>query len=144
MISYKTIKVFCVYLEDTHELYENLYDFTERLCVTGGIEMSTSKEFLNYVLEQLSGLDGITYRQMMGEYIVYYYGKIAAYICDNRLLVKPVPSAVKMMSEPVLEPPYQGAKDMLLVENTDDKEFLTELFKAMYDELPAPKKKNKK
>jgi len=77
---------------------------------------------------------------MMGEYIIYYSGKIAAYLCDNRLLVKPVASAVKMLPDAKMEPPYDGAKEMLLVENVDDRDFLTELFKAMYDELPRKKK----
>jgi len=78
---------------------------------------------------------------MMGEYIVYYQGKIAAYVCDDRLLVKPAPSAIKMMPDAKLEPPYSGAKDLLLVENVDDRKFLEELFNAIYDELPIPKKK---
>lgn len=103
--------------------------------------MATSKEYLNFILDQLSGLSDITYKQMMGEYIIYYQGKIAAYVCDDRLLVKPVPSAIKMMPEAKFESPYDGAKDMLLVDNVDDKEFLTELFNAMYDEIPKPKKK---
>lgn len=103
--------------------------------------MATSKEYLEFIIEQLSGLDGITSRQMMGEYIIYYNGKIAAYLCDNRLLVKPVPSALDLLPEVVYEAPYDGAKDMLLVEQVDDKELLTKLFETMYDELPIPKKK---
>lgn len=106
--------------------------------------MSTSKDFLGFVLEQLSDLEEITHRQMMGEYIIYYRGKIAAYICDDRFLVKPVNAAKTLMPGALLEPPYEGAKDMLLVEDVDNKEFLTELFNAMYDELPAPKPKKKK
>ncbi len=101
--------------------------------------MATDKEYLNYILDQLSDLEGIKYRAMMGEYIIYYAEKIAAYVCDNRLLVKPVKSAVKMMPNAKYEPPYDGAKDMLLVEDVDDREFLTELFRAMYSELPKPK-----
>ena len=103
--------------------------------------MATNKEYLNFILDQLSGLDSITGKQMMGEYIIYHNGKISAYLCDNRLLVKPVPSAIKMLPDAKMEPPYDGAKDMLLVENVDDRDFLTELFKAMYDELPMPRKK---
>ena len=103
--------------------------------------MATSKGYLEFILEQLSGLDEITYRSMMGEYIIYFRGKIAAYICDDRLLVKPVKSAISLMSEASYETPYEGAKDMLLVNEVDNKEFLTELFIAMYDELPVPKKK---
>lgn len=105
--------------------------------------MATNKEFLSYVSEQLSEVQNITYRQMMGEYIIYQNGKIAAYLCDDRLLVKPVPSAAAMLPDALREPPYDGAKDMILVEQIDDKQFLTELFAAMYDELPLPKKKKR-
>ena len=103
--------------------------------------MASSKDYLNFILEQLSGLDGITYRAMMGEYILYYKEKIAAYICDNRLLVKPVKAAVAMMPEAPHELPYEGAREMLLVENVDDHAFMTKLFEEMYDELPVPRKK---
>ncbi len=103
--------------------------------------MATSKEYFEFILEQLSELDGITYRSMMGEYLIYYHGKLAAYLCDDRLLVKPVASAKKLMPDASYEPPYEGAKDMLLVDDVDDREFLKELFEAMYPELPEPKKK---
>lgn len=106
--------------------------------------MATSKDYLTFILEQLSELDNITYRQMMGEYIIYQNGKITAYLCDNRLLVKPVPSAEAMLPGALHEPPYEGAKDMILVEQVEDQAFLTRLFLAMYDELPAPKKKIRK
>lgn len=105
--------------------------------------MATSKEYLRFILDRLSEVEGITCRQMMGEYIIYIHGKIAAYICDNRLLVKPVKSAFEFMPNATLEPPYEGAKDMLLVEKIDDKDFLKELFEAIYPELPQPKKKKK-
>lgn len=103
--------------------------------------MATSKGFLDFILEGLSNLDGITFRAMMGEYIIYYRGKIAAYLCDDRLLFKPTPSALKLMPNAKQEPPYEGAKNMILVDNVDDKDFLTELFTSVYDELPAPKKR---
>ena len=103
--------------------------------------MATNKEYLNFILDQLSELDGITHRQMMGEYIIYYHGKITAYLCDDRLLVKPVASAVRMMPQAKFETPYDGAKEMLLVENVDDRVFLKELLEAMYPELPQLKKK---
>lgn len=103
--------------------------------------MATSKDFLNFVLDQLSNLDGITYRQMMGEYIIYYGGKIAAYLCDNRMLIKPVKSAFAMMQGAPLEAPYEGANEMLLAENIDDRDFITALFRAIYDDLPEPKPK---
>lgn len=106
--------------------------------------MASSKEYLNFILSQLSGLEDISYRSMMGEYIIYYKGKIAAEICDNRFLVKPVKSAVERVENAVFEPPYEGAKPMLLIDNVDDRDYLTELFEAIYDELPAPKPKKKK
>lgn len=103
--------------------------------------MAASKEYLTFILDQLSDIEGITHRQMMGEYIIYMNGKIAAYLCDDRLLVKPVPSAVRLMPDAACEPPYDGAKDMILVDNVDDRAFLNELFDAMYPELPEPKKR---
>ena len=106
--------------------------------------MASSKEYLEFVLEQLSELDDITYRAMMGEYIIYYRGKVAGGIYDDRFLVKPVQAARNLMPNARLETPYEGAKDMLLVEELEDREFLKRLFGAMYEELPAPKKKKKK
>ena len=103
--------------------------------------MASSKDYLDYILEQLSELDEITYRAMMGEYIIYYRGKIVGGIFDDRLLVKPVKSAFALMPDVTFELPYEGAKEMLLVNDVDNREFLAELFNAMYDELPLPKKK---
>ena len=105
--------------------------------------MASSKEYLQFILEQLSGLEEINYRAMMGEYILYYRGKIVGGIYDDRLLVKPVKSAVSYMPVAVYEYPYEGAKEMLLVSDVENKEFLTGLFNAMYDELPAPKTRKK-
>lgn len=103
--------------------------------------MASSKEYLEFILEQLSDLDEITYRAMMGEYVLYYRGKIIGGICDDRLLVKPVKSAVALMPDATFELPYEGAKEMLLVDDVDNRDFLAKLFNAMYDELPMPKKK---
>lgn len=103
--------------------------------------MASSKEYLDFILEQLSLLDEITYRTMMGEYIIYYRGKIVGGIYDDRFLVKPTKSANALMPDAVTELPYEGAKEMILVEEVDNREFLKELFEAMYPELPAPKKK---
>ncbi len=103
--------------------------------------MSTSKEFIEFILEQFSDLEDVSARMMMGEWIIYYRGKITAYVCDNRFLVKPVESARKLLPNAKFEPPYKGAKEMILIEDLDDREFLTDLFKAMYDELPERKKK---
>ena len=106
--------------------------------------MASSKEYLQFILEQLSDLEEITYRAMMGEFIIYYRGKIVGGIYDDRLLVKPVKSAISYMRVPSYELPYEGAKEMLLVDEVDNKEFLMGLFNAMYDELPVPKVRKKK
>ncbi len=103
--------------------------------------MASTKEYLDFILEQLSELDEITYRAMMGEYIIYYRGKVVGGIYDDRFLVKPVKSAMNMMPEAGLELPYEGAKEMLLVDNVENKEFLRDLLEAMYNDLPAAKKK---
>ena len=106
--------------------------------------MASSKMYLEFVLEQLSQLHEISYRAMMGEYIIYYQGKIVGGIYDDRFLVKPTKSARFLMPDAPLEIPYEGAKGMLLVDNIDDKDFLSELLNAMIDELPTPKKKGEK
>lgn len=105
--------------------------------------MASGKEYLEFISEQLSELDDITYRAMMGEYIIYYKGKIVGGIYDDRLLIKPVDAAKSCMPTAPYESPYDGAKEMLLVENVDDKEYLTGLFNAIYDELPFPTRKRK-
>lgn len=105
--------------------------------------MPSSKSYLEFILEQLSGLNDITFRQMMGEYIIYYRDKIIGGIYDNRFLVKPVKSARAKMPDAPLQLPYEGAKEMLLVDNVDNRDFLTELVSAMFDELPEVKKKKK-
>ena len=103
--------------------------------------MASSKEYLEFIMEQLAGMEDVSWRAMMGEYIIYYRGKIVGGIYDDRFLVKPVEAAVAMMPEAEMEQPYEGAKEMLLVDDVDDREFLCELLEAMYDELPAPKKR---
>ena len=103
--------------------------------------MASSKEYLNFILEQLSESDDVSYRAMMGEYIIYFHGKMIGGIYDDRFLVKPTKSAVAMMPNAEMELPYDGAKEMLLVDDVDNKEFLRELLEAMHSELPAPKKK---
>ncbi len=103
--------------------------------------MASSKAYLEFILEQLTELEDITSRAMMGEYILYYRGRIFGGIYDDRFLVKPVKAALRLMPDAPQELPYEGAKPMLLVENVDDKAFLAELVAAMYEELPAPKKR---
>ena len=103
--------------------------------------MASSKEYLEFILEQLSELDEITYRAMMGEYIIYYRGKVVGGIYDDRFLVKPTKSAKRMMPDAAMELPYEGAKEMILVDNVENKDFLRDLLEVMYVELPTPKKK---
>lgn len=106
--------------------------------------MALTKEFLNFILDQLSDLEEISYRAMMGEFIIYYRSKIVGGIYDNRFLVKPVKSAIDYMPQATYEFPYNGAKEMLLVEEVENKEFLTGLLKAMYEELPVQKSRIQK
>ena len=106
--------------------------------------MASSKEYLAYISEQISRLEDIRYRAMMGEYILYYREKVVGGIYDDRFLIKNVTSARERMHDASLERPYEGAKEMLLVENIEDKVFLRDLFNTIYDELPAPKPKKKK
>ena len=105
--------------------------------------MASSKDYLEYILDQLSDLDDISYRAMMGEYIIYYRGKVVGGIYDDRFLVKPTQSAKTLMPHADLEEPYEGAKEMLLVDDVEDRGFLRELMEAMYGELPVPKNKKK-
>ena len=103
--------------------------------------MPSSKSYLQFILDQLSELEGITFRAMMGEYILYNRGKIVGGIYDDRLLVKPTKSARALLPDAVLEAPYDGAKEMLLVDAVDDRQALAALFNALYDDLPASPKK---
>ena len=102
--------------------------------------MASSREYLDFVLEQLSGLPDVSYRAMMGEYVIYYKGKVIGGIYDDRLLVKPTDSAKKLLPDGVFELPYQGAKEMLLAD-MDDRGLLNRLIPAIADDLPAPKKR---
>lgn len=105
--------------------------------------MASSKNYLEFILEQLSDLKDISYKAMMGEYLLYYKDKLFGGIYDDRFLVKPVKAAVKYMPNAKFELPYEGAKEMLLVDQIDNKEYITELVNGMYSELPAPKNKKK-
>ncbi len=104
--------------------------------------MASSRQYLEFILDQLSSLEEISCKQMMGEYIIYLRGKIVGGIYDDRFLVKPTESAKRMMPDARTELPYEGGKEMLLVEEVDDREFLHELLNAMYGELPAPRKRS--
>lgn len=102
--------------------------------------MASSKEYIDFILDQCSGLSA---RAMMGEYVLYYGGKVVGGVYDNRLLVKPTPSAKTLMPRAEYQLPYEGAKEMLLVEDIENSNFLKMLFDAMFEELPEPKKRNK-
>ena len=106
--------------------------------------MASKKDYLQFVLDQLSLLDDVAYRAMMGEYVLYYRGKVIGGIYDDRFLVKPTPAAAALMPHAARELPYEGAKEMLLVDNIEDKVFLRELLEAMYPELPEQKKRKSK
>ena len=103
--------------------------------------MASSREYLDFILEQLSGLENVTWKAMMGEYVLYYRGKVFGGVYDDRFLVKPTKSAVAMMPDAAPELPYEGGKEMLLVDNVENRAFLRELIEAMYDELPGGKKR---
>lgn len=103
--------------------------------------MPSSKEYLLFVIEQLSYLSDITYRLMMSEYILYYKGKIFGGIYDDRFLVKETKASLEMIKNPIFEVPYTGAKEMILIEEIENKDFLKELIERMYDELPLVKKR---
>lgn len=105
--------------------------------------MASGKEYLDFILEQLSDLEGVSYRPMMGEYILYYHGKVIGGVYDDRFLVKPTKSAEALMPDAARELPYEGAKEMLLVENVDSRAFLRDLLEAMDRELPPPRQKTK-
>ncbi len=106
--------------------------------------MASTQEYRDYILDQLTGLEGISCRAMMGEYLLYCQGKLVGGIYDNRLLVKPTASAVRLLPDAPRELPYEGAKEMLLVRDPENRELLTELIQALYEELPAPKPKRTK
>ncbi len=107
--------------------------------------MSSSYDYLEFVLDQLSGLDDIDYRYMFGSFALYYQGKVAGFIINDRLLIKAVPSAVALMPDAEQVPPFPGGKPMILVEDyLEDRDFVKELFVRMYDELSFPKPKKRK
>ena len=105
--------------------------------------MASTKAYLDFILEQLSDLDEISYRAMMGEYVLYYRGKVFGGIYDDRFLLKPTKSAIALMPDADMELPYEGAKEMILVDDVDNKEFLRNLLESLYEELPEPKRKKK-
>ena len=105
--------------------------------------MASNKDFVQYIADQCEGAGEITFRKMFGDYGIYCNGKIFGLICDDRFYLKPTEAGRSLLRSVDLRPPYEGAKDMLLVEETDNRELLAELLEASYPELPEPKKKRK-
>jgi TfoX/Sxy family transcriptional regulator of competence genes len=99
--------------------------------------MASTQGYLEFLKEQLAGLEGVTWRKMMGEYLLYCRGKLVGGVYDDRLLIKPTPAALTLLPDAPREQPYPGAKPMLLVENVDDAAFLTHLLAALAAEPPA-------
>ncbi len=122
-----------------------IYVFFNQNCLNITLKMgkimASSKEFLDFIVDQLSELNEISYRAMMGEYIIYYRDKVIGGIYDDRFLVKPMKAAKTMMQNASMELPYDGAKEMILVDNVEDSDFLCQQIKAIYEELPMPRKK---
>ena len=104
--------------------------------------MASSKAYLDFILDQLSETEGITWRAMMGEYILYANGIVFGGIYDDRFLVKATPAAKALMPDAPEELPYEGGKPMLLVDRVEDKTFLQLLIHAMLPDLVRPKKKS--
>ena len=102
--------------------------------------MASSREYLDFILEQLSDAGEVSYRPMMGEYVLCFRGKVIGGIYDDRFLIKPTKSAAALLQDAPLELPYAGAKEMLLVENVENRALLCALLEALDRELPAPKK----
>ena len=123
------------------DLSEHRSSFQPRSIEFREKKMASTKEYLDFILEQLSELDEIRFRAMMGEYVLYYRGKVFGGIYDDRLLIKPVPAAVRMMPDARMELPYEGAGEMLLVDDVDNRQFLCHLVESMWEELPEKKKK---
>ncbi len=106
--------------------------------------MATSKEFHDYVVESLRRVGDVSTRRMMGEYCIYYRGKLIGDICDNCLFLKPTESVLWLMPDAQRAYPYEGSKTlMVVVEAIEDTELMRNVLNRMYEELPEPKKKIK-
>lgn len=107
--------------------------------------MATSREFHDYIVENLRSVGEVSTRKMMGEYLVYYQNKLVGNICDNCLFLKPAESVLRLMPDADRAYPYKGSKTlMVVVEDVENIELMTEVLNEMYEELPEPKKRIKK
>lgn len=102
--------------------------------------MASSEDYLAYALDLLEQVPDISYRKMMGEYVLYAHGKVFGGIYDDRFLVKPTDTAKRLLPDADYQLPYGGAKLMLAV-NVEDKQRVAELVAAICTELPEPKKR---
>lgn len=106
--------------------------------------MASNPDFVQYIADQCAGAGDIVARKMFGDYGVYLNGKIFGLICDNGFYLKPTEAGRRLLRTEVLRPPYEGAKPYFYIEDVDDRDYLSALVKATFDELPEPKPKNKK
>jgi len=106
--------------------------------------MASSREFVEYICSQLTELGEITFRPMMGGYLIYVNGKYCIGISDNQMFLKPVEEVRGLLKEVIEEPMYDGAKPSFLITDIDDREYLCEIVGVTYQYLPEPKKKQKK
>ena len=104
--------------------------------------MSSTDQYLEFVLDLLGELDDVAHRKMMGEYVLYYRGKVIGGIYDDRFLLKVTPASERLLPDAPRATPYEGGKEMLLVE-LEDRDTLHDVVDAMWEELPTPKKKKK-
>jgi TfoX/Sxy family transcriptional regulator of competence genes len=107
--------------------------------------MATSKEFHDYVVDSLQRIGDVTTKKMMGEYCIYYKGKLIGDICDNCLLLKLTESVLRLMPEAERAYPYEGSRTLMaVVDDVENIERMREVLDAMVEELPEPKKKMRK
>ncbi len=106
--------------------------------------MASSKDFLDFVLDQINHAGEISAKMMFGEYGVYSDGKLFGLVCDNQLFIKPTEGGRKFIGDVVEAPPYEGAKLSFLIENLENSDWLSELVRITVKELPEPKPKKKK
>ena len=105
--------------------------------------MSSTDQYLEFVLDLLGELDDVAHHKMMGEYVLYYRSKVVGGIYDDRFLLKVTPASERLLPEAPRAIPYEGAKEMLLVE-IEDRDALFDVVSAMWEELPVPKQRKKK
>lgn len=104
--------------------------------------MATSKEYIDYVLECLNHIEGISVRQMFGDYGLYMFKRVMGFVCDDQVFLKVLPGSARVLGEdaPTGES-YPGSKPYYLIEDLEDDEKMEQLFRALYQDVPEPKPK---